>query len=76
MTTPGFAQPLRPARPCVQHRPFLPFSSSKTDGLGIGLSLCRTLIEAHSCRIWLDVNSPGAAIHFTLPVAKSPAAKR
>jgi C4-dicarboxylate-specific signal transduction histidine kinase len=50
--------------------PFLPFSSSKKDGLGVGLPLCRSLIEAHGGRIWLDVNSPGAAIHFTLPVAK------
>jgi two-component system, LuxR family, sensor kinase FixL len=50
--------------------PFLPFSSSKKEGLGIGLPLCRSLIEAHGGRIWLDTNSPGTAIHFTLPVAK------
>jgi two-component system sensor kinase FixL len=50
--------------------PFLPFSSSKKEGLGIGLPLCRSLIEAHGGRIWLDVDSPGAAIHFTLPIAK------
>jgi hypothetical protein len=30
---------------------------------------------AHGGRIWLDVNSPGAAIHFTVPVAESPVAK-
>jgi signal transduction histidine kinase len=50
--------------------PFLPLSSTKKEGLGIGLPLCRSLIEAHGGRIWLDANSPGAAIHFTLPVAK------
>jgi two-component system sensor kinase FixL len=50
--------------------PFLPFSSSKKEGLGIGLPLCRSLIEAHGGRIWLDVDSPGAAIHFTLPIAE------
>jgi two-component system sensor kinase FixL len=50
--------------------PFLPFLSTNKEGLGFGLPLCRSLIEAHDGRIWLDVNSPGAAIHFTLPVAK------
>jgi signal transduction histidine kinase len=51
--------------------PFLPLSSTKTDGLGIGLSLSRSLIETHGGRIWLGVHAPGAAVHFTLPVAKS-----
>jgi two-component system, LuxR family, sensor kinase FixL len=50
--------------------PFLPLSSTKKEGLGVGLSLCRSLIEAHGGRIWLDASAPGAAIHFTLPVAK------
>ncbi len=51
--------------------PFLPLSSTKKEGLGVGLSLSRSLIEAHGGRIWLGVNSPGAAVHFTLPVANS-----
>ena len=49
--------------------PFLPFSSPKKGRLGVGLSLCRSLIETNGGRIWLGVNSPGATVHFTLPVA-------
>jgi signal transduction histidine kinase len=51
--------------------PFLPFSSNKAEGLGIGLPLCRSIIEAHGGRIWLGVDAPGTAVHFTLPIAKS-----
>ncbi len=51
--------------------PFLPLSSTKKEGLGVGLSLCRSLIEANGGSIWLDANTPGAAVHFTLPVAPS-----
>ena len=51
--------------------PFLPFLSTKKKGLGIGLPLCRSIIEAHGGRIWIDADSPGAAVLFTLPVANS-----
>jgi signal transduction histidine kinase len=57
--------------PDLAANPFLPFSSTKKEGLGIGLPLCRSIIEAHGGRIWLDADSPGAAVHFTLPTAKS-----
>ncbi len=50
--------------------PFLPLSSTKKEGLGVGLPLCRSLVEAHGGRIWLDAVTQGAAIHLTLPVAK------
>ena len=49
--------------------PFLPLSSTKQEGLGVGLSLCRSLIEANGGRIRLDAGTPGATMHFTLPVA-------
>jgi signal transduction histidine kinase len=51
--------------------PFLPFLSTKKKGLGIGLPLCRSIIEAHGGRIWIDPDSPGAAVLFTLPIANS-----
>jgi signal transduction histidine kinase len=50
--------------------PFLPLSSTKAEGLGIGLPLSRSLIEAHGGRVWLDPSLPGATICFTLPTAK------
>ena len=65
-TGPGFP-------PDLAGSPFLPFSSTKKEGLGIGLPLCRSIIEAHGGRIWLDTNATGAAVHFTLPVAESAA---
>jgi len=63
-TGPGFP-------PDLAANPFLPFSSTKKEGLGIGLPLCRSIIEAHGGRIWLDTNATGAAVHLTLPVADS-----
>jgi two-component system sensor kinase FixL len=51
--------------------PFLPFSSGKDEGLGFGLPLCKSIIEAHGGRLWLDENARGATVHFTLPVIKA-----
>lgn len=47
---------------------FEPFNTTKPDGLGIGLSICRSIIENHSGRIWAE-NLPdgGASVSFTLP---------
>ncbi|WP_454753590.1 ATP-binding protein [Cupriavidus necator] len=40
----------------------------KSGGLGIGLSICRSIIDAHSGKLWADDNPPhGAAFRFTLP---------
>jgi C4-dicarboxylate-specific signal transduction histidine kinase len=55
--------------------PFLPFFSTKKKGLGIGLLLCRSIVEAHGGRIWINADSPGAAVLFTLPRANSAVAR-
>ncbi len=47
---------------------FQPFVTSKQNGMGIGLSICRTIIEAHGGRIWFDRRkNGGTAFHFTVP---------
>lgn len=50
---------------------FLPLASHKEEGLGIGLPLCRSIVEAHGGRLSLDAGVQGAAVRFTLPVAKA-----
>ena len=51
---------------------FEPFQSSKEKGMGLGLSISRTIIEAHDGRIWTDVSEfGGVAFHFTLMTATS-----
>lgn len=52
---------------------FSPFASSKSSGLGLGLSISRTIIEAHRGRIWVERSSnAGTMICFTLPLARAP----
>jgi signal transduction histidine kinase len=51
-------------------RVFDPFYTTKTSGVGIGLSICRSIIDAHGGRLWAGANQPrGAAFQFTLPAA-------
>lgn len=53
--------------PDIVRHLFEPFQSSKARGMGLGLSICRTIIEAHGGRIWAEPSEfGGTTFHFTL----------
>ena len=61
-TGPGLA-------PTVEENLFKAFNTTKPNGLGLGLSICRSIVESRGGRMWATANAPrGAVFQFTLPV--------
>ena len=55
--------------PEVAKQLFQPFVTTKREGMGVGLSISRTIVEAHGGQIWVEQNpSGGTTFHFTLPI--------
>ncbi|HTF70167.1 MAG TPA: ATP-binding protein, partial [Edaphobacter sp.] len=54
--------------PAALERVFEAFYTTKPDGLGLGLSICRSIIESHNGQLWASANLPrGASFQFALP---------
>jgi C4-dicarboxylate-specific signal transduction histidine kinase len=57
--------------PAEAERLFQPFCTTKPQGLGLGLAICRSIVAAHHGRLWAEPHPEiGAVFHFELPVAE------
>lgn len=62
--------------PEIREKLFTAFFTTKPEGMGVGLSICRSIIEFHRGRLWVEDNThsstgSGAVFHFTLPQEES-----
>ncbi len=71
-TSDGIAVEIEDAGPGISdvERIFNPFFTTKADGMGMGLSICRSVLYSHNGRLWAENTVGGAKVSFTLPVGE------